>query len=94
MDQDETDNLLSMTQDGCQPSGPTSKLQVNCCAKLTCDPFNITVDLVSFVYKIPSAELWQLSDANPGENRRGSFGNGVVVADHIKAKSRGGRLPD
>lgn len=96
MDQDETNNLLSMTQNGRQPSGSQSKFAYDLFRQVALQSIHSCfLDLIPLCLQDTSAEVWQLSGANPNKTGgEGVFGHGVFVADHIKAKSRGGRLPD
>jgi hypothetical protein len=66
-----------------------------CSAKLLYNPSNLAFWIQSLSFADSSANVWQLSGTNPGElGGEGEFVHGAFVADHIKAKSRGGRLPD
>jgi hypothetical protein len=95
MNQDETNNLLSMTQnEASQVDQKTSSLMC-CSAKLLCNASNFAFRDQSLCLQVQAPTFGRYREQIQAKlEGKGEFVHGVFVADHIKAKSRGGRLPD
>lgn len=97
MGQDETDNLLNMTQDGRQTGGSDSNLLLSCLPSWLA-PQSVSPSSSSPVRPVDYKRRAGVRDGRKSwrrlEGGRTPLDGGLFVADHIKARSRGGRLPD